>query len=70
VEVAQSLFGFLVLHVLAWSVSEDRRRVVWRPLIAGMALALDLAAPLHRLPLPAKILSSLQRTVLVAAIFE
>jgi hypothetical protein len=30
--VAQSAFGFLVLHALAWAVSENRRGVIWRTL--------------------------------------
>jgi CNT family concentrative nucleoside transporter len=37
-----SLLGFLALHALAWSMSEDRRAVPWRPVIAGMALTLGL----------------------------
>ncbi|HSD41731.1 MAG TPA: nucleoside transporter C-terminal domain-containing protein [Burkholderiales bacterium] len=48
---AQSAFGFLVLHGLAWAVSENRRGVAWRPVVAGMGLTLVLAALFLKVPL-------------------
>jgi len=44
-----SLAGFLVLHALAWSFSENRREVAWRPVLAGMLLTLGLGAALLKL---------------------
>ena len=40
----QSLFGFFALHAAAWLLSERRRSIPWRPVLAGMALTLALAA--------------------------
>jgi CNT family concentrative nucleoside transporter len=48
--VAQSALGFLVLHALAWALSEDRRTVAWRPVLAGMALTLALGVLLLKAP--------------------
>jgi CNT family concentrative nucleoside transporter len=47
----QSLFGFFALHALAWLVSERRRAIPWRPVLAGMALTFGLAALFLKLPL-------------------
>ena len=47
---AQSAFGFLALHTLAWALSEHRRRVPWRPVLAGMALTVGLAALCLKVP--------------------
>ena len=46
-----SLIGFILLHALAWVLSEDRKRVVWRPVVAGMLLTLALGALLLKAPL-------------------
>jgi len=46
----QSAFGIAVFVALAWSFSEDRSRVPWRTLLAGIALQFLLAAALLRLP--------------------
>ena len=48
--VAQSAFGFFALHALAWAVSDNRRGVVWRPVLMGMALTLALAALFLKVP--------------------
>jgi CNT family concentrative nucleoside transporter len=48
---AQSAFGLLVLLVLAWALSENRRRFPWRLALAGIVLMLALAAALLKLPL-------------------
>ena len=48
--VVQSLVGFFLLHVLAWAVSEDRRTVAWRTVIAGMLLTFGLGLLLLKAP--------------------
>ena len=48
--VARSALGFLLLHALAWALSEDRRKVAWRPVVAGMALTLLLGLALLKIP--------------------
>lgn len=47
----RSLIGFFALHVLAWTLSENRRVVAWRPVIAGMLLTLGLGAVLLKAPM-------------------
>jgi CNT family concentrative nucleoside transporter len=49
--VARGLIGFFVLHALAWVLSENRRVIAWRPVLAGMALTLGLGALLLKAPL-------------------
>jgi len=46
----QSAFGILVLLALAWAMSENRSRLPWRILLAGMALQFALAAALLWVP--------------------
>ena len=46
----QSGLGFLVILVLAWCVSENRRTVAWRTVVAGVALQVVLAAMLLKAP--------------------
>ena len=36
--IARSALGFLLLHALAWALSENRRAVAWRPVVGGMRL--------------------------------
>jgi CNT family concentrative nucleoside transporter len=48
--IARSAVGFLILHALAWALSEDRRTVAWRPVLAGMALTLALGVLLLKAP--------------------
>src|SRR4029077_2749081 len=40
----------LILHALAWALSEERRTVAWRPVLAGMALTLALGVLLLKAP--------------------
>lgn len=47
----RSLIGFFALHALAWALSENRRVVAWRPVIAGMLLTLGLGAVLLKAPM-------------------
>src|SRR5258706_1366789 len=49
--VFHSLIGFFLLHVIAWALSENRRTVAWRPVIAGMLLTLGLGVLLLKVPL-------------------
>ncbi|PLX84842.1 MAG: nucleoside:proton symporter [Desulfuromonas sp.] len=46
----QGFFGLLVLVGLAWMISEDRRRVCWKPVAAGLLLQFLLAAALLKFP--------------------
>jgi CNT family concentrative nucleoside transporter len=48
--IARSAVGFLVLHALAWALSENRRTVAWRPVTAGMLLTLVLGVLLLKAP--------------------
>src|SRR5258706_2345895 len=48
--ILHSLFGFFLLHVLAWVFSENRRTVAWRPVIAGMLLTFGLGLVLLKAP--------------------
>ncbi len=41
---ANSFFGILVMLGLAWLLSVDRKRIVWRPVVWGVALQILLAA--------------------------
>jgi len=47
----QSAFGFIVLLLLAWALSENRRAVPWRIVISGVLLMLLMTALLLKLPL-------------------
>ncbi len=47
----RSLIGFLVLAMIAWAMSEDRRAVSWRGALSGMAAQLVLAAVMLKVPL-------------------
>lgn len=49
--VAQSAFGFLAILVFAWLVSENKRIVAWRTIVAGVILQLGLAAALLKVAL-------------------
>jgi len=49
--IARSALGFLILHALAWALSENRRMVAWRPVVGGMALTLILGLALLKVPL-------------------
>ena len=57
--VAQSLVGFFVLHALAWALSEDRRTIAWRPIVAGMLLTLGLGVALLKAPFVRKVFMAL-----------
>ena len=46
----QSLLGFCVLLLVAWAVSENRRKLAWRTILAGVALQFLLAAMFLKIP--------------------
>ena len=46
----QAILGIGFLMMLAWALSEDRRRVRWRTVVIGLALQLVLALLLLRIP--------------------
>ena len=46
----QSAFGFLALAALAWAISENRRTIAWRTVVAGALLQLAIGAVLLKLP--------------------
>src|SRR2546428_10098014 len=48
--VVHSLVGFFLLHAVAWALSEDRRTVAWRPVIAGMLLTFGSGLVLLKAP--------------------
>jgi concentrative nucleoside transporter, CNT family len=48
--VVHSLAGFFLLHAIAWALSEDRRAVAWRPVVAGMLLTSGLGLVLLKAP--------------------
>ena len=45
----QSAFGFVAILALAWLISENRRAIPWRTVLAGVGLQLALAAALLKL---------------------
>jgi concentrative nucleoside transporter, CNT family len=51
VTTLQSAFGFFAICLIAWLLSEDRRAVPWRIVVAGALLQLALAALLLWVPL-------------------
>jgi CNT family concentrative nucleoside transporter len=46
----QSLLGILVLLAIAWSVSEDRRAVAWRPVAAALLATFVTAVVMLKMP--------------------
>lgn len=63
----QSALGFLALHGLAWALSENRRAVAWRTVLAGMGLTLALGALLLKVPFAGEAFLVLNRAALALA---
>jgi CNT family concentrative nucleoside transporter len=59
----QALSGFVLLHVIAWAVSENRRAIPWRPVLAGAALTVLLAAAFLKIPAFTDVFLLLNRAV-------
>ena len=47
---AQSALGLIAFLLIAWGLSEQRSRVPWRTVLAGLALQIVMAAALLKLP--------------------
>ena len=60
----QSALGFAVILVLAWLASEDRRKIAWRTIAAGIAVQIMLAAALLKLALFKQFFLALNDTLL------
>jgi len=60
----QGLLGIVVILLLCWLFSENRRRVQWRPVLAGLGLQFALAAVLLKIPLFRRLFLYLNRVVL------
>lgn len=61
---AQSAFGLIVLLLIAWLLSERRRRVAWRFVALGMLLQVALASLFLKLPFTATLFAELNRGVM------
>jgi len=61
----QSLFGIIVIAGIAWLLSEDRRSIHWRTVIAGLLLQFSLALICLKLPQAQSIFRILNRIVLL-----
>ena len=61
----QSLFGLIAMLGVAILLSEDRRLIAWRTVVAGVALQLVLALVLVKLPLAQSLFAGLNQVVLV-----
>lgn len=59
----QSLVGFLLLLLIAWAISERRRKLAWRSILAGIALQLVLAALFLKLALFQRVFMALNQAV-------
>lgn len=46
----QGLIGIVLILVVSWALSENRRAIQWRPVLAGVALAAALALALLKVP--------------------
>jgi len=46
----QGLIGIVLILVVSWALSENRRAIQWRPVLAGVALAVALALALLKVP--------------------
>ena len=59
----QAVLGIAVMTALAWAVGEDRRRLPWYTLIAGIALQFILALVLLKIPMVREGLAYLNHAV-------
>jgi CNT family concentrative nucleoside transporter len=63
--IIQSAFGLMVLAGVAWLCSENRRRVGWKPILAGIGLQLLLGVVLLKVPVFRHFFLLLNEAVLV-----
>ncbi len=59
----QSLVGLFSLLLFAWAISEQRRKIAWRTIVAGVALQFVLAALFLRLSVFKRIFMALNESV-------
>jgi CNT family concentrative nucleoside transporter len=59
----QSLLGFCLLLLFSWAVSENRRKLAWRTVLAGVALQFLLAALFLKIPLFKRVFMALNDAV-------
>lgn len=59
----QSLVGFFMLLLIAWAISERRRKLAWRTILAGVALQILLAALFLKVSLFKRVFMALNETV-------
>ena len=60
----QGFIGLVLIVAIAWLLSEDRRQIAWRSILAGLGLQLFLAALLLGLPASQKLFLVLNQVVL------
>lgn len=60
----QGVLGIFVLLTVAWLLSENRRLLSWRPILAGLALQVGLALLMFKVPLFRQLFLSLNAVVL------
>ena len=46
----QGLVGIVLILAVSWAISEERHAIQWRPVVAGVALAVLLALALLKIP--------------------
>lgn len=63
--ILQSILGLCVLLLLAWILSEDRRRISWKLVFVGVVLQFVLALLLIRLPVTQSVFAALNHVVLL-----
>ena len=57
----QSLLGIFAMLLIAWGLSENRRVLAWRGVIAGVVLQFVLALVIQKVPLFQRILFALNQ---------
>ena len=65
ITILQPLFGIVVLTGFAWAISENRRGVVFRDIIAGLALQLVIVLVLLKVPPIRNLFGVLNRAVVL-----
>ncbi|MCG6874233.1 MAG: nucleoside:proton symporter [Betaproteobacteria bacterium] len=61
--VLQSVAGFVLLHAIAWGLSERHRAIAWRTVLAGMVLTLGLGVLFLKVPVFGEVFLVLNRVV-------
>ena len=61
---AQSALGLVAFLLIAWSMSEKRRSIAWRTVLAGLAMQVVMAALLLKLPVAKQVFLALNEAML------